>query len=466
MALLSIITVKFVAMGLSKELFGNYNSAYGYLQLFGILADFGLYAVAVREVSRVKNRAEVLGALIILRCVILALALALALVFVWILPVWKGTPLPLGVTIAALVPFFTLLAGILRTIFQVSFKMHYVFVAEVTQRIVTASLIGLLVLLGVRGSTDLDDYHHFLFIGGVGAFVLFFLSFLYGDRLMKIRPQWNGALIKDLVKKAAPFGLAYLCIALYRQSDVTLIALLRTDYDLQNAYYGPVIRMMDMAFLIPMFLLNSALPVLSERDSRGEPTKGILGKTFLAVTLLSGIAGLFAYFWARPLVELLTTSAFLSTATRPGSDTALRLLAIPMFLNGIALFGFYVLLTRHRWKELTAVLGAGAILSVTLNMLLIPDFGFVGASATSIAVHIFLSLFLLPLSFRAMRFSLSRQQLIRWFFFLLAAALFLWGTASLLVSSSWTLGMLFLASSFLLVLAWITGLPHALGMGK
>ena len=130
-----------------------------------------------------KNRAEVLGALIILRCVILALALALALVFVWILPVWKGTPLPLGVTIAALVPFFTLLAGILRTIFQVSFKMHYVFVAEVTQRIVTASLIGLLVLLGVRGSTDLDDYHHFLFIGGVGAFVLFFLSFLYGDRL-------------------------------------------------------------------------------------------------------------------------------------------------------------------------------------------------------------------------------------------------------------------------------------------
>ena len=171
-----------------------------------------------------------------------------------------------------------------------------------------------------------------------------------------------------------------------------------------------------MAFLIPMFLLNSALPVLSERDSRGEPTKGILGKTFLAVTLLSGIAGLFAYFWARPLVELLTTSAFLSTATRPGSDTALRLLAIPMFLNGIALFGFYVLLTRHRWKELTAVLGAGAILSVTLNMLLIPDFGFVGASATSIAVHIFLSLFLLPLSFRAMRFSLSRQQLIRWFF--------------------------------------------------
>ena len=42
MASLSILTTKFVAIGLTKELAGNYNSAYGYLQLFGILADFGL----------------------------------------------------------------------------------------------------------------------------------------------------------------------------------------------------------------------------------------------------------------------------------------------------------------------------------------------------------------------------------------------------------------------------------------
>ncbi|MBT4585812.1 oligosaccharide flippase family protein, partial [Candidatus Peregrinibacteria bacterium] len=63
MAALSILTVKFVAIGLSKELAGNYNSAYGFLQLFGILADFGLYAVALREISRSElNREGVLGA--------------------------------------------------------------------------------------------------------------------------------------------------------------------------------------------------------------------------------------------------------------------------------------------------------------------------------------------------------------------------------------------------------------------
>src|SRR3989338_3858323 len=124
MAALSILTVKFVAMGLSKELAGNYNSAYGYLQLFGILADFGLYAVAVREVSKATQREEVLGALIVIRFCILFISLLLALSVIWLLPMWRGTPLPLGVTIAALVPFFTLLAGIVRTVFQVHYKMQ------------------------------------------------------------------------------------------------------------------------------------------------------------------------------------------------------------------------------------------------------------------------------------------------------------------------------------------------------
>ena len=42
----------------------------------------------------------------------------------------------LGVTIALFVPFFTLLAGMLRTIFQVQYQMHYVFIAEVVGKVV------------------------------------------------------------------------------------------------------------------------------------------------------------------------------------------------------------------------------------------------------------------------------------------------------------------------------------------
>lgn len=439
MAALSILTVKFVAIGLSKELAGNYNSAYGYLQLFGILADFGLYAVAVREVSRSTRREEVLGTLIVIRCMILAASLTLALGIIWLLPVWRGTPLPLGVTIAALVPFFTLLAGIVRTVFQVQYKMQYVFVAEVTQRVITVSLIGLFIAAGIRGSTDLHIYHLFLFIGGVGAFVLFFISLACGNRFMRIRPHFDAALFRQLLAAAAPYGLAFFCMALYRQLDVTMIALLRPDFELQNAYYGFVARMTDMGFLIPTFLLNSTLPILSERDANGHDTRSLLGKTFLMLLIFGTISALFALLWSRPLVQLLTTDAYLSSSARPGSDTALRLLAAPLFLNSIVLYSFYVLLTKHRWRALVGTLAVGAAVSLALNALLIPRYGFTGAAATSIATHAVLSVLLLPQSLRAMPMRLPRDLIAKWMGFSLLLFCGLWLFEPLLVNEYLTL---------------------------
>lgn len=415
MAALSIFTVKFVAIGLSKELAGNYNSAYGFLQLFGILADFGLYAVAIREVSREElQREKVLGALIVIRSLILLGSLLLALAVVWILPQWKQTPLPLGVTIAALVPLFTLMAGIIRTVFQVHYKMHYVFIAEVTQRIITTSFIGFFIWAGVRGSHDLHIYHLFLFIGGVGAFVLFFLSFTAGNRLLKIRPHFDVEMIQRLLKMAAPYGIAFLCMALYRQFDVTMIALLRPDFELQNAYYGFVVRMVDMGFLIPTFLLNSTLPMLSERDARGEDTSSLLGKTLLILLLLGSISALFAALWPRPLVQLLTTESYLSTANRHGSDTALQWMALPLFLNVFVMYGFYVLLTKHKWQQLVKTLLIATVISLSLNTWLIPQHGFMGAVYTSSVVHVVLSILLLPQALKVMPISITRGQIWQW----------------------------------------------------
>ncbi len=462
MAALSILTVKFVAIGLTKELAGSYNSAYGYLQLFGILADFGLYAVSVREVSKTKDPSKILGALIVLRVIILMVSLGAALLLVWGMPQWSGTPLPMSVLIASLVPFFTLLAGIIRTVFQVNYKMHYVFLAEVTQRIITTGLIGSFIVLGVRQSTDLQHLHMMLFFGGVGAFVLFVISLFYADRLMKIRLVVDWKLIVDLAKKAAPFGLAYLCLAFYRQFDITMIALLRPDFQLQNAYYGFVVRMADMAFLLPTFLLNSTLPVLSEHDSKGEDTRVLLGKTFTVVMLIGVIAFLFAALWSRPLIQLLTTEQYLSTATRAGSDTALRLVSIPFLLNGVILYSFYVLLNRHVWKRLTLSLFAAAVLSLTLNYVLIPDYGFVGAAYTSIVVHVMLAIILLPQAIKEMPMQLDKVLMRQWAIFGLGLGLGLGLFRPILVNELSTLIGLIAMTILMGTLGWTLKLHKSL----
>ncbi len=434
MAALSILTVKFVAIGLSKELAGNYNSAYGYLQLFGILADFGLYAVGVREMARAKDRASVLGALMIIRTGILLFSLALALLLVWLLPQWRGTPLPLSVSIAALVPLFTLLAGILRTVFQVHHRMQYVFAAEVTQRIITTGLVALFIIAGVRGSKDTGILYTFLFIGGVGACVLMLISFAAALRFEKIRWHIDRSIIASVLRQSIPFGAAFLCMALYRQFDVTMIALLRPDFEIQNAEYGFVLRMVEMGYVIPTFLLNSVLPTLSEHDDRGEDTRDLLGKTLIVLLLLGTIAALFCIFWSRPLVQLLTTDAYLSTRTKYGSDTALMLMGLPVFLNGLVQYGFYVLLNRGRSKPLVIMLGAAAIISLGMNAVLIPLYGYVGATITSNVIHVLLASTLMIAALRTMPAKLPAHALTKIFLFACVLGTGLWKTAPLLSS--------------------------------
>ena len=434
MAALSILTVKFVAIGLSKELAGNYNSAYGFLQLFGILADFGLYAVGVREMARAKDRASVLGALLVIRTVILILSLALALVLVWLLPQWRGTPLPLSVTFAALVPLFALLAGILRTVFQVHHRMQYVFIAEVAHRIITTGLTALFIIAGVRGSQKTEILYMFLLIGGIGAFVLLLIQFFTAKRFETIRWNTDRTILVSILRQSIPFGAAFLCMALYRQLDVTMIALLRPDFEIQNAEYGFVLRMVEMGYVIPTFLLNSVLPTLSERDDRGEDTRDLLGKTLIVLLLLGTTAALFCIFWSRPLVQLLTTDAYLSTATKSGSDTALMLMGLPVFLNGLVQYGFYVLLNRGRSRPLVIMLGLAAILSIGLNILFIPSHGYIGATITSNIIHMLLAVTLMIAALRTMPVKISSAAFVKILLFACVLGTGLRETSPLLMS--------------------------------
>ncbi len=239
---------------------------------------------------------------------------------------------------------------------------------------------------------------------------------------------------------------------------MTLIALLRPDFELQNAYYGFVLRMTDMGFLIPTFLLNSALPILSERNSSGEETASLLSKTFLTILIIGSALFVFSFLWPRPLVELLTTEAYLSTALRPGSDTALKILALPMFLNGIILFGFYVLLTANKWRELVSALSIGVAISFGGNLFLIPKYGFTGAAAVSAGVHLVLAAILFIQARKTMPFSLPNNIIFRWAAFSLAMAMMLIIIGPYLTNEITTIIGLAGAGIIMAVLAEVAGL--------
>ena len=480
---IGILGIKLTTIALSRELVGNYQTVYSYLQIFGILADFGLYAVSLRELSRATDRALTFGTLFLLRAVITCISLGVAIVFAWVLPSFRGTPLPLGITIAALVPFFTLLAGMFRTLFQVEYRMHFVFVSEVLGKIVPVLLMAGAVFLGVKGEQSVSLYYYFLGFGGAGSLLLFLLSLWFARPLFKAElvlsqskqptsrgllgvclglPKLYQAEIWRILRLATPYGLAFLATTIYRQSDVTLIAMLRPDYDLQNASYGVALRIAEVGFLLPTLVLNSALPILSEKKESDPSRASFLGNILLTLLTLGSIASLCSYFFSRPLMLLLTNENYLSTASLAGADTALQLLSFPMFLGMIITFCFYLLLILHSWRMLLIFTSGAALLSVLLNLFLIPLFGFTGAAMTQIAVHILLAIGLSGLTIYKVAVYLPFASFARWFamsislgFLLFLTADYLQGTLSTLIG-----GVLALFAA--LLLAWVFGvLPNS-----
>ena len=458
--IVGLLSVKLVTTALNQSLVGNYQTVYAYLQIFGIIADFGLYAIAVREVSRAKNPEVTLGSIFLLRLCITIISLGSAVILAWSYPLPQ--PLPLGITIAIFVPFFTLLAGMFRTMFQVHYKMHYVCIAEIIGKTVPMLLIASMVVMGARESDSVSLYYLLLAFGGAGSFLLLILSAFFARSLLEGSLQFSKQEFFRIAKLAAPFGLAFLFTTIYRQFDITLIALLRPhDYDIQNAYYGVVMRLTEMGFLLPTFILNSALPIITQKREEGSDPSALLGNVLIGLLILGSTFSLVSFFWARPIVLLLTRESYLSTSTSAGSDTALQLLSFPMFLGMIITFCFYLLLTLHKWRQLLAAIIAAATISVCLNLMVIPALGFVGAGITSIITHLFLAIALVIIALRSIRVATRFDQFIRWGLYSLLTGVALWLSAPLLSGSIMTIGagILLLILLFVLLRA-LRFLPH------
>jgi len=186
-----------------------------------------------------------------------------------------------------------------------------------------------------------------------------------------------------------------------------------------------------------------------------------LGKLLLSLLTLGSIISLFSFFLARPLILLITQESYLSTPLSFGSDTALQLMAFPMFLGMIITFCFYLLLHEHRWKWLLTFTTFSAALSVTFNSALIPQFGFMGAAMTSVFIHLFLTTGLLIVSLRFTKVSIPFSKLCQWFAFSLVTGLSLFAMAPFITSSLSTILLSGAMLGFSLVLLFLFGLPPA-----
>jgi O-antigen/teichoic acid export membrane protein len=367
---LGLVSIAVLTRYLGPEDYGKYTLALMYMQLFGVLADVGLFTTVVREISKDPSRTEELvGNTITLRLLLSIAVIALGALISLLLPYEHQ------VRVAILLAGGPLLFGMLTSSFvavlQARLRMSRAVVGDVVGRAVSLGLV--LAVIGL----DLGFYAVLGAAAG-GALATLVVTVWLTRGLVRVRPLADRGVWRVLLKAAVPLGLALAINALYFRAD-TLIISLYEPYD-EVGLYTLAYRVLELALVIGTVFLNTTFPILSEAVARDEARalRAIQASSEVCVVLGAPlVAG--GLVLAPQIVELAGGDEF------SGSAEPLRILLAAgalAWINGV--FG-YALIARERQASALWLNGTALAFNVGLNFILIPPFGIVAAATVTVA---------------------------------------------------------------------------------
>jgi O-antigen/teichoic acid export membrane protein len=367
---IGLASIAVITRYLGPDDYGKYTLALLYMQLFGVLADVGLFTTVVREISKNPERTEELvGNALVLRLLLAIGVIALAAGVSLLLPYEHQ------VRVAILMAGAPLLIGMVNTTFvavlQSRLRMTRAVIGDVVGRF--ASLVLVLVFVGL----DLGFYPILAAAAG-GAAVTLAITWRLTRPLVNVRPQGDLATWRKLLVAAVPLGLALAINAVYFRADTLIISLYKPYSEV--GLYTLAYRVLELALVIGTVFLNTTFPLLSEAVTNDESRARRMIQSSSEVCVVLGaplVAGGLAL--APQIVDLAGGAKF------HGSAEPLRILLAAgalAWVNGV--FGF-ALIARERqasalWLNVTAL-----AFNVGLNFLLIPRYGIVAAAIVTVA---------------------------------------------------------------------------------
>lgn len=385
-AAVSIFIIKLITGYLGRAGYGEYTTIYEFLAFFAIAADFGIFQIAVREMSRAaeSKRAEIFGNILALRAVLVLVSMAVAIGVVFLIPKYAGTAIPFGVAIASVTTLLTIIFGTLSALLQVALRMHWSVVAIVAGKLITLGWMIFVVQFWLP-----DDPHagffQLLVAGIVGGVIALILTFVAARKVAHISLRFDWQFWKTTIVQTLPYGAAILLATVYFRIDIILLSLLRTSEEV--GVYGVSARILESLQMIPIFFLNSTLGVMTRlfHDNR-EKLRRLLQHAFDFLLLIGLPIAVGGSVLAFPLIAAVSSPEFVSDPASGfvGSDVALQILLPAMLFTFFGhLFG-YTLLAGGRQAKLLWVSSSVALFNLIGNLLVIPVWGFVGAAATSV----------------------------------------------------------------------------------
>ncbi len=387
----SLLIVKIVT-GFGKEFYGNYITAYEFLAFFGIIADAGLFAIAVREISKNKKNTEfVFGNIFSMRLLLIFAVTIIAGLSAQLVPNYSPI-VKIGVWITAISMALTIIAGTLSAILQARMKIHFFSGSLVLGKVVLAGLVFWLARNAELFGSDTNLFFAFLVAGVVSNFVFTALVYFFAKRELPISCKFDFDYWKTTFRSSLPYGLALILQTLYLRVDIILISIILGASSV--ATYGVATRVIESFLVLGVFFGQAILPRISKEEKNTEYVAktvswGIEKCVMLALPIIIAV-----WKFAPDIVRILSNNEFLSSINFFGSDSALKYLVPVVFFAFLNQLFTFTLVAKNRQNFLLKVNAIALFFNVILNILFLREYGIIAAAISTIICEIVVFAFL------------------------------------------------------------------------
>lgn len=369
--IISFVYFSLIARFVGVEGTGSYFVALSFTTIFAVGVDLGLSNVLVREVAKVKDRAEkYLGTILASKIVFAICTYVLAIVVAHLM----------GYDEYVLIMIY--LSGITMVFDSIHLSLYGVLRAYGNLRYEAIGIIASQAITLLLGSTFIFFNFPIYFL--ILAFTIpSFLNACYVGYILtkvyhvSILPSYDAALFRLLAKMAFPFALAGIFTRVY--SYIDSILLLKIAGNVAAGWYSVPVKITSAFQFVPLAFVAALYPKFSEYH---ETNKEQFSRLFyaavkyllvLALPISVGIGVL-----SRDVILTVYTDAYAN------SILPLQILIASMVFSFMTFLIGAVLNATNRQGIHTGIMATVMVVNIIANIILIPRYGVVGASGAAL----------------------------------------------------------------------------------
>jgi O-antigen/teichoic acid export membrane protein len=354
--------------------FGVLSFALAFTGIFSVFLDFGFQQLITREVARQNTLAKkYVNNLLFFKLLLLLFVILITFIILKIL----NYPLQTLLVVLVLTIFvgITSISQTFNSVFQAFQKMEYVAIEKVLNSL--SLLFG--ALIAIFFNFDVVKFSSIYVFTGVLA--LFYCFYVYIKFVGFPSFDVDFVFLKKNLRESLPFAFTSIFAVIYYYIDSVMLSIMMNDEAV--GFYNAAYRLAFAFLIIPSAYFMALYPMTSKLFTTSvDSLKYVYDKSFKFMIIIGLMIALFTNLMAEHLIVLIFGVEFIH------SVIALKILIWSVFFLYVTHANTCILNSINKQFLFMRATFVGMILNVTLNIVFIPRYSYLGASFTTLLTEI------------------------------------------------------------------------------